>query len=877
MLNKDNQKQINSELQSAETLVVKRPTHDSTFVVLGDLKVAIPDWTFTRWDKHNRIIFENPNGYELPVEVVIYKSEHYLKIGNSTYMVIGNPQRDIVIALEKINAIGNYFWFKFYNRKYSQILHNTDFCLPVDDPNPGEILRLYPVNSILNPCLSPPRISSDVLERLRQKLLRIFGGKDLRNIAGDDLKRVKYNFYMLINYVAIIAKNGDSQDYYDAQNALTALMHWIDKGWLEEITPFDLPLSETVKNRDIIRLILDLKEHILLCRTGANWQKWTILRDTLRQSQNNQKEIGITTERTKTIFERKVTSARLRIPSTLIAKNDKNKFAENWKVAHVEALGEKDIEPLAGNLDVQKAAQLNNRLESILADDEDTQPDKVKEYLRLKQRAMVYGFGETLIGNAIMISLAFAGGSATTVKKIMRKNKLVHLALRVKTPQNEAKWISLLHARAGMILGQNPHSKIAFITNVEGTDVGESESSTLEFLRKEYINELSEGQIYTVNQRSGFLLEPKTGRPLRYKNGHLAIVAENHLWAFFALLLDKNRVVDIIQNTTGIISLGNGDNILNYPRAGMLGEIEYARRLHGRAVATVAIAALSAGDKKGGFAAKITYRNSETGDEFDQLELREISEFPTRGNAGFSAIDISKEKASEFYRLVTENRWFIEDIFQNENGGQKQVAFNVAFYAVDLRLIISRIFGLQENDRDLVRALKLIDDQIWVDKIIEIGEAVPAIEHLTKEAPNENGSDAVKGYMTEQMVQDFIVNALAILNTPEGLPEPEVVIRLCERKDFFLPYKGKNQYELDEEGNPITDPGTGKTIEKYDLIANQKRYAGVIHDHYQAGHRLVLGPNEYVEEVIPVELDIVKEANKNILPQDKILFKKGAF
>ena len=846
----------------------------SSNAVLGDLEIELHDWTSIRSRTDAEIILENPNGYELPIVYATHKRERYVKIGNSTYLLMTGQNENSVIKLESVNAIGNYLWFKFFNRKYSDTSHNAEFYLPFEDPMPNEVLRLYPVNPIFTPSLMPDKVSPDILDRIRKALFYDFGGKDLRDISERDCKGIKYNFYRLINYLAIIALNGDSEDYYDAQSGLNALRQWVKDGVLGNFEHADNSRATTMTNTEIIALILRLKDHILICRTGANWEKWRKLRENLRRTQSSQNKTMSTAGRTKTLFERKVAPARLRVPSFLISKDSRNAATENWQVVRVNALGSEDVELLADKSDIENASRLQRSMHAISQHD-DVNDSNLQDYSKLLRRATVYGFGETLIANAIMVSLAFAGGSATTVKKILRKNKLVHLALKVKTSASKEKWISLLHARAGMMLGQNPNSKIVFITNVEGSIAGESESSTLEFLRNEYKHELSQGQIYNVNQRSGFLLDEKTGRPLRYQDGHVAIVAENHLWAFFGLLLDKNRVVDIIQYTTGIVSLGNGDNILNYPRAGMLGEIEYARRLQARAVATVAIAALSAGDKKGGFAAKVTYRNTDTGDEFHQIELREISEFPTRGKSGFSAIDISGEGSTKFYEAAAKNRWFIEDIFQNPDGTDRRVAFNVAFYAVDLRLIIARIFGLSEDDRELPRKLQQIDSQEWVDRIIDVGEAVPAIEHLSKGAPNEDGSEEANGYMTEQMVQDFIVNALALLDSQDELPQPEVVIRLCERKDFFLPYKGKSQYQLDEDGNPISDPSTGKVIETYDLIANQKRYAGVVRDHLSTGHQLVLGPGEYVKEVIPIDLDMVKEANTNVSQQENILFKRG--
>ena len=74
----------------------------------------------------------------------------------------------------------------------------------------------------------------------------------------------------------------------------------------------------------------------------------------------------------------------------------------------------------------------------------------------------------------------------------------------------------------------------------------------------------------------------------------------------------------------------------------------------------------------------------------------------------------------------------------------------------------------------------------------------------------------------------------------------------------------------------VLDPETGKPSEAYDLIANQKRYVGVIRDHLADGQRLVLGPNEYVEKILPVNFETVREANENSETVERVPFMRDA-
>ncbi|MEK7850878.1 MAG: hypothetical protein AAB275_03255, partial [Deltaproteobacteria bacterium] len=317
--------------------------------------------------------------------------------------------------------------------------------------------------------------------------------------------------------------------------------------------------------------------------------------------------------------------------------------------------------------------------------------------------------------------------------------------------------------------------------------------------------------------------------------------------------------------------------MLNYTRAGMVEKIINARE-EKRPLATIAACTASAGDKKGGFAAEVTYRNKRTQEEYIQKEMREVSEFPTRDKdaSGFSAENLKGQELTEFYRQAEKNGWFIEDIF-----GNKKVAFNNAFYAMDARLLIARIFGLDENSPELLDKLEKIEPQAWSDRIVEIGESVPKTVQPEKKVPTEDNEDEVKGYMTEQAAQDFIVNSLALLGR-EGSVVPKFEILLTHRKDIFLPYKGTLQVVIDEQGNeageghPLIQKFLGAfggmskeyselrsklklapkitegRAEVYDLLANMARYKGGINELKAAGLKCILGEGIEVDEVLPV-------------------------
>ncbi|NQV04215.1 MAG: hypothetical protein HQ532_01835, partial [Candidatus Omnitrophica bacterium] len=472
--------------------------------------------------------------------------------------------------------------------------------------------------------------------------------------------------------------------------------------------------------------------------------------------------------------------------------------------------------------------------------------------------------GKQAIEKGEIVSVPFMGGSATTVKREIGQHKMVHKALKVrikKAGRLVTGWISIAQARLGLIFGQNTNSKVVVVTSVDGTKEGESDKSVRDLLDTEYSEARNSGQINVSVQKAGLVLDTKTGLPLMFKDRHIATCAENHLWAFLSILMDKALVIDLLENSSGILSAGNGDNILNYPRASMVGEILKARK-DGESIATVAMCSPSKGDKKGGFAARVTYRNKETGEEITQIEFREVSEFATRKKGdkakkipgtGYEAIDFFGEEDTDIFKRLDKEKQFIEDIF-----GDRSVAFNVAFYAVDLRLFIARIFGFDETKSDLIARLKGVDSQYWVDRIIELSEKVPETIQPEKKVPNEDNTDNVKGYITEQAVQDFIVNSMGLL-AKDGI-SPAVDIKLGDRKDTFLPYKGKKQSVLREDGSEVMGDD-GRPREDYDLIANIAVYKSAIGSLKEKGHPLVLGEGAHVAEVLSTTKDEIIKVN----------------
>lgn len=800
-----------------------RATPKTKSVVIGGVSILYPEKSRIVKQEGNTLVLRNLNEYKLTIEVVPnFKGDTYVKIGDAVYQVLPNAEGKQIANLWNLNPLGNPQWFEFMDRSAQSVdvWRNYHFALPTDDLREGETLRLFPLNTSpyrdrqlnLYPALVPSTFKQERINTAREKLHEM---TDERN-----LERIEHNLYRITNWLVYLGTTGDADDYYDAQNLLQFM---IDASSLAEYRP----------------LLVQLSDHIKFSFEGVDWHKWKKIKQQIREQK---KEEAL--KRTASVYELPVERIRLNLLDLglppHVSQNDIQNALSEWKVEAVEALaeGDPDVKPLETD-----------------------------------EKSLVYKFGKKIIERAIVTSLVFAGGSATTVKKALGKgarHKLIHLALKVATNLVPEKWINLMQARIGLLLGQNPESRIILATNVSGVREGDSDHSVRQYLGENYKDAVKTGQIDIAIQRSGFVLNTVTGNPMRYKDGHVATVAEDHLWAFMSLLLNQKKVIEILGSTAGIISMGNGDNIINYARAGMAGEIEHGDLVEERKVATVPIGTPSAADRKGGFFARVTYRNTRTGAIVKKIEIREVMNFPTRDKAatGFDAIDLKGEEETDLYRWLDQKKLFIEDLFHNADGSWKSVAFNVAFYATNLRLLAARAFGLNEDDPHLLFKLRSIDRQAWVDKFLSIADQMPATIEPQKGAPNEDSSETVKGYMVGQKVQDLIVNGLGLLPISEGVTVPEIRPRLSPREDTFLPYKGTDQSVLGRNGK-IAPPDVARTIaggarlETYDLVANQLRYAGIIDELNERGHRMVLSPNEHVTQVMPVtSLQEIINANR---------------
>ncbi len=609
-----------------------------------------------------------------------------------------------------------------------------------------------------------------------------------RNVVEEALQNLQtgINVYELLHNATILGmhgkQKGSSEDYYRVMRLLNAMEQ-------NDLYTQQRPL------------IVSLSDYLRLSYVAVDWKLWKDISERRRKETTSPTSAPST--RTKTMFELSVEETRLPVDDP-----------QNWSIESVKALGNTDVEPVP------------------------QQPDDKRVQL-----------GEEAIRKGQIVAVPFAGGSGTTAKPFTKGvNKLVYKIFQAVIEKDGvvrpgSQWLSPILVRLGLLVGQN--SRIIVPTSVDGPRPGGSDEVVNQLLNDQYPQLVKEGKISDVRQRVGLPLNQQ-GYPMRYKDGHVATVAENHLWAFMSVLLNKDLMIDVLKHSSGILSMGNGDNILNYTRPGMVGTI-LASRGTNRPVGTVAITTPSAIDRKGGIAVAVTYKSRITGKTITQNEFREISEFATRDKkkSGFDAIDFANEDTnSEIYRSMDEKKLFIEDLFNDEQGHPKEVAFNVAFYAVDVRLMIARIFGLDENDPDLVGKLEKIDSQKWVDTLQEFAKQVPTTIKPAKKAPSDDGADTVTGYSFEQAVQDFIVNALALLKV-DGKPTPIAEFLSMPRSECFLPIKYMKQAPLNNDGSPNLSAAP-----VLDVVGQQPGFVKAITDLQKKGLPIVLGNGERVSEVV---------------------------
>ncbi len=884
----------------------------------------------TVYRNNRELILINNSGKHITLRYSVYAGDDIIKIGNAAYVVKDSRE---VVDIFKVNMLGNVEYLEFFGIDIKDVpLENLNFSLPIDSPDKRTQFDMFPANSKQQPGLMARRVDVSRVEIARVYIINFIENNQ-------DVPVVE-----LLHNIAIYGLNGSEEDYYEAQDVLGNML----KGGLYD---------EAQR-----KVIIGLRNHMSLAYVGCPFEKMKKHGQMIRLKGKSKQEAE--SKRTQSLYELPVERTRLSV-----------KDVKNYSVKSVKALTEQDIEYIPTDAN-NKAVQLGDRA---------------------RQKG--------LIG-----SIAISGGTATTIKQKIGMHKMVHLCFKVivkRAGKLFRKWISIIQARVGLLFGQSNKAKVAVVTSVAGTIEGESDRSIRSFLTKNYANQLRNKQMSIVMQRAAIVLNPDTGYAMYFKNGEVATCAENHLWAFLAVLLDKDLMTNYLENTEGVFSVGNGDNILNTLKPGMVGSILENRMKKDRqsALTTIAIGTPSAGDKKGGIMVDVTYRNKVTGQTIVQRENREISEFPTRSKeSGFSAIDFSKEQGTDLYANIEKSGLFIEDLFVGKekrvNGFQvrtavdkalsetkierkyieqqrlaltlselglddsprreslaevisvnrnnhkeiakkltellnheikendvsgaidrtvsklaatiphvakkagielgfpeeqfqnlakaivgnvevnnvmtaklnvllaQKVAFNVNFFAVDARLFTARMFGLDENSLSLIDDLKRIDAETWTNTILDFAEKVPMTIKPDKKVPNEDGTDQVEGYITEQAVQDFIVNSLSLLDK-KGLPKPVADFQLSPRKDTFLPYKGKLAPRLDRQGNVIESAS-----EVYDLIANQERSAGAVDEFKNQGIDMILGPDEKVVTMIPVDsLDEIIRVNK--LAKDGKLFEES--
>jgi len=545
----------------------------------------------------------------------------------------------------------------------------------------------------------------------------------------------------------------------------------------------------------------------------------------------------------------------------------------DWK--HWQDLSDKVRQQIAA---APKAAAAKTFLDAVAEDGtrivEVEVPD-VSRISALPDQGDVYELGAQAIQSTDkgVGQVVMAGGQSNTVRSLIGYNKLTHLALKVVTGirKKMEMMINVIQARLGLILGQNPSSKITVITSYAGTNLGESDGEIRTSVNTSNPEEFDSGQISLAVQRSGLALNPKTGFPLRWQDnaiqkGQVVTCAENHLWALMALLMDKKAVAEKLRTTNGIMSIGNGDNIFNIMPPGMAGTLLQAREQE-REVATLAVTVPSEGDKKCGVWLKITYEKP-NGEKITREEFRETSEFPTRdAKTGYSAVVIPKDDPR--YAEYERKGFFIEDMLKDN-----KYPVNVAFYAIDLKLIIARFLGIdgpvkQISDEQIVQRLDGMSDVEWKDRMLQLAYKVRAVPSASKKVANEDNSEKLQGYVEEQAIQNLIVNGLPLIS-----PKLEAVTMTANRKTFAA-YKGVPQPILDENGNQVTDPAviaeftkpnahygeqvvTGNNV--YDLIANQLMIKGSYDRLKNAGIPMLLGNGRKVESITPItSLDEIKD------------------
>ncbi|MFH1282599.1 MAG: hypothetical protein ABII27_02935 [bacterium] len=745
----------------------------------------------------NGLVLINNQGSHLIVRVIKDSEHTYVNIGNSTYY-IRDPNK--VVNISDINAIGNPSFLSFIGSSVKKFCNdkNVSFGLVVDPVEMTGSLVMLPVHPNHQPWLVSKRNEKEekkkknpIRQFINNEVLDSSLGYSRRMKLGINLEKVLRSdeFFEYLHHLSIIAtygteqmvESGNDEFYYDAVERLNKM-----KDKAKEMNLDDRYLK-----------IVNLIDYLLLSISGCDFERYLDKQNEIRAERAGSENAVI---EKKAFHELPVDPNRISVPKDELA---------DWEVDKIIIL--KPDDPRFDTID-------DNVDESEFRDD---------------------GINE--------LQGPFLGGAATTVKLQIGDNKIVHPALLIELEIHEngkkfieQRWISIAEARFAFMHGLNPKAEIYSVTNVGGPLEGETHDSIRKILHTTYANHVAMGWMHPIIQRAGLLLDQE-GNPVRYPSGHLAVCAEDHLFAGLAApMFDRDYILKKARTTDLIFVPGNGDNVLNYRRHAMLKPIKEARNKKGTnpIFTTLAATPLTTDiHKKGGIIVEVIYKNKKTGKTISNIECREFPEFYTRKGSGLDG-----NKVDDPDRIKELEGWFIEDLI----GEDKQVLANNNFFSYDGKLFLARIFDIDETLEQIAFAdeLEKISPEEWGRKIREYIDKVHRIKQTSKKVPTEDGKTTVKGILDEQKIQDAIVNGRGPLNRV-GKPNLDVRVVLTPNQEkIFLPYKGTTINR--------TDPETGEVTEVYDLEYYQSAYVKAVEEAIANRRQPILGSNTLIRRVIPV-------------------------
>jgi len=730
----------------------------------------------------NGMVLKRISGQELRIEVKEHRGKIYARVGNNFYLVKGNK-----LDVSKINPLGNIEWFDFFGKKPENIKpERYSWEVPQPSLMKEDAVMLFPGSRSVYPSLL---VDCSYIDRS-------FSG-DAKEMLSSPLNGHRIETFIhnaVLYYLMNSADHNSASEAFDfVTKSLLEYLEYI-KGDTE-YGKYRKPEQEKLE-----RLVASTINYVLLLYAGCDFDKFDRMGKHIRDKRVSEGKGEIkyrsSVTRAPTFYE-----SEFKLPAA---------DPKDWEVSGAELARMEKIEEATPSPEVDR-----------------------------------------LLKEGKVPSVPFGGGTATIITREMAtsgqkiRNKMTHLAYKAVVRiggKLVQKWINVAEARIAFIYGQSDSSQVDFITGLTGPILADTDRRIRERLLEnpEFKKRIESRSLKLHVQRAGLLLNPQTGLPVKFNNGLLTLCGENHLWAFLAFLADKETVIDRLKTTSGIFMVGNGDNPLNYPRAAMVDKILQARAKGERILSVIAGFAPAAGDIKGGIMLTVTYRNKKTGETITRDEMHEISELPMRTKNYLGGIYLDKESYPKLYEYCTDNNLFLEDIARD-----KKFNINVAFYAVDIRLLVARCFDLDEKDPELETKLNAIDEQSWVDGITDLSQKAFATTQPGKKVMAEGSDEQAVGWMEEQAVQNLIMapNLFGedVANSSVELP-----------RNSFAGYKGTNIniVTVDNDGKVVVD-----SKEDYDLIAN----LGLIQHAVKVFNKE--NPNFFIKRVLPSDLDEVKIAN----------------